>query len=110
MKISIILLAAFSVANLAACTSAEERKDEAQAGYTEEKTQTLQDYKKCVSESSGDSTKLAQCDALLKAVSAVEGGGVDDSSPAAVTTPATAPAATPVAAPAAPVTAPATAK
>ena len=73
--------------NLAACTSAEDRKDEAEAEYTEEKTQTLQDYKKCVADSDGIESKMAQCEALLKAVGAVEG-----SAPATAPAPAAAPA------------------
>jgi hypothetical protein len=90
MKINNFLLAAFTVFVLAACTSAKDRKDEAEAEYTEEKTQTLQEYKKCVSDSDGDESKLAQCDALLKAVSATEGGTVNDA-----VEPATTPVATP---------------
>ena len=84
MKANIILLAVFIVFNLAACTSAKERKDEAQADYTEEKTKTLKDYKECVSDSSGEESKLAKCDALLKAVSAMEGGDVDNAKPVSV--------------------------
>ena len=91
MKINIIVLAAFIVFNSAACTSAKERKDEAQADYTEEKTKTLQDYKKCVADASDDASMLAKCDALLKAVSAMEGGDVDNakstSTPAATSVP-----------------------
>ena len=95
MKANIILLAVFIVFNLAACTSAKDRKDEAQADYTEEKTKTIQDYKKCVADASGTESELARCDALLKAVSAMEGGDIDNekstsvplSSPAATSAP-----------------------
>jgi len=97
MKFKNLLVAAFMVFNLSSCTSAKEKKDEASAAYTEEKTQTLQQYKKCVADSNGEESKMAQCDALLKAVGAVEGGTVEDN---AAPVPAVAPAVAPVAAPA----------
>ena len=85
MKINVVLLTTITIAafNLAGCTSAEELKDEAQAEYTEEKTQTLKDYKECVKNSEGVEAKMAQCEALLKAIGAVEGGTVQSSAPAA---------------------------
>ena len=70
------------VLNLTGCTSAAEKKDEAAAEYTEEKTETLKEYKECAKNSEGDAKKLAQCEALLKAVGAVEGGTVQSSAPA----------------------------
>ncbi len=82
MKFYSVLFGTFMIFNLAGCTSAQEMKDEAQAEYTEEKTQTLKEYKECVKASEGDSKKMAQCDALLKAVGAMEGGTVT-SAPAA---------------------------
>ena len=96
MKINVVLLTIIAIAafNLTGCTSAEELKDEAQAEYTEEKTQTLKDYKECVKNSEGVEAKMAQCEALLKAIGAVEGGTVQSSAPAPAET------AAPVAAPA----------
>jgi len=55
------------------CTSSKERADEAQAEYTEEKTKTVQEYKECVKDAEGDEGKLKECEALLKAVEALEG-------------------------------------
>ena len=46
-----------------------------QAEYTEEKTKTLQEYKECAKDAEGDEQKLKSCEALLKAVEAVEGSG-----------------------------------
>ena len=60
---------------LAACTSPQEKAAEAEAEYTEEKTKTLKEYKECAKDAEGDEQKLKSCDALLKAVEAVEGGG-----------------------------------
>ena len=73
MKIHIFLVSVFIVLNLAACASSEEMKAEAEAEFTEEKTETLREYKECVKGSAGDETKIAQCEALLKAVEALEG-------------------------------------
>lgn len=68
-------------AGLVACTSSQERAHEAQAEaaeaqaeYTEEKTKTLQEYKECIKDAEGDEKKTAACEALLRAVGAVEGG------------------------------------
>lgn len=85
MKINFILLGTFLILYLVACTSAQEMKDEAEAEYTEEKTETLKEYKACVKESEGAEAKMAQCEALLKAVGAVEGGTVQSSAPAPAT-------------------------
>ena len=94
MKTYVVLLTTIAALNLAACSSAADKKDAAQAEYTEEKTRTLQEYKKCVNESEGVEAKMAQCEALLKAVGAVEGATVQSSSPAEAAAPAetTAPA------------------
>jgi hypothetical protein len=83
MKIYYVLLGALLVFNLEGCTSAEDKKNEAQAEYTEEKTETLREYKECVKEAEGVEAKLAQCEALLKAVGVMEGGTVQSSVPAA---------------------------
>ncbi|MDX2465228.1 MAG: hypothetical protein QNK31_12050 [Porticoccus sp.] len=74
MKIHVVLFAFFAAVSLVACSSAEEKKDEAQAEYTQEKTETLKEYKECVKEAGEDAAKMSQCEALLKAVTAVEGG------------------------------------
>ncbi len=83
MKFHTALFGPIMILNLTGCTSAKEMKDEAeaehskaQAGYTEEKTATLREYKECVNKSEGVPAKMAQCEALLKAVGAVEGGTV----------------------------------
>jgi len=60
---------------LIACTSPQDRAAEANAQYTEEKTKTLQEYKSCSEDAGDDEKKLQTCEALLKAVEAVEGGG-----------------------------------
>jgi len=74
MKIRVILINAFILLSLVACSSPADNAANAQAEYTEEKTETLKQYKNCVNESGGDETKMAQCEALLKAVQAVESG------------------------------------
>lgn len=74
MKFYNIVLGVFLLLILSACSSPQEDAAEAQAEYTEEKTATLKEYKECVKESGGDETKMKQCEALLKAVQAVEGG------------------------------------
>jgi len=75
MKKYVFLISIFMVLNLSACAkrSPEGQKQQADAEYTEEKTKTLQEYKKCVKDSVGDSEKLKICDALLKAVDAAGG-------------------------------------
>lgn len=74
MKIHLTLFGIVLALSLAACTSAKDKEAKANAQYTEEKTETLIEYKKCVKDSGGDEIKMKQCDALLKAVEAVEGG------------------------------------
>jgi len=82
MKTHIVLLTTVVALSLAACSSPADKKDEAQAEYTEEKTKTLQEYKECVKKSEGIEEKMAQCEALLKAVGAVEGATIQNSAPA----------------------------
>jgi len=60
---------------LIACTSPQDRAAEANAQYTEEKTKTLKEYKSCIEDAGDDEKDLKACEALLKAVEAVEGGG-----------------------------------
>ncbi len=86
MKFYTVLFGSIMILNLTGCTSAQEKKDEAHAAYTEEKTATLKEYKECVNDSEGVAAKMAQCEALLKAVGAVEGGTVT-SAPAAAPAP-----------------------
>lgn len=73
MKFNVTLLSAFFAFTLIACTTPENKKHEAEADYLEEKTDTLKDYKECIKTSEGSEEKMKQCDALLKAVKAVEG-------------------------------------
>ena len=73
MKLNIILLSVILAASPTACTTPENKKHEAEAEYLDEKTDTLKDYKECVKTSEGAEDKMKQCDALLKAVKAVEG-------------------------------------
>ncbi len=82
MKFHTALFGSIMILNLTGCTSAQEKKDEAQAEYTEEKTATLKEYKECVNKSEGVAAKMAQCEALLKAVGAVHGGTVAAPAPA----------------------------
>ncbi len=74
MKIKIAIFIAFLLLNLASCSTPEKKAAKAEAEYTEEKTATLKEYKECVKSSGGDDVKMKQCEALLKAVEAVEGG------------------------------------
>ena len=76
MRIKLLALAAITAVAIVACASPQEKAAKAQQEYTEEKTKTLRDYKKCIKKAGGDAAKQQQCDALLKAVSAVEGGSV----------------------------------
>lgn len=92
MKTHIILLTSVVAMSLTACSTPSDKKDEAQAEFTEEKTKTLQEYKECVSDSDGIKEKMAQCEALLKAVGAVEGATIQNSAPAPAEAPADAPA------------------
>ncbi|MFV2061609.1 MAG: hypothetical protein ACC653_13065 [Gammaproteobacteria bacterium] len=75
MKKYAFLISFIMILSLSACAkrSPEGQKQQAEANYTEEKTKTLQEYKKCVTESAGAADKLKICDALLKAVEATDG-------------------------------------
>jgi 5-bromo-4-chloroindolyl phosphate hydrolysis protein len=75
MKYSVLLLSLFMLLTISACAkrSPEAQKQEAEAEYMNEKTDTLKEYKECVKNSNGADDKMKQCDALLKAVQAVEG-------------------------------------
>ena len=53
---------------IAACGSAERKKNKAEAAYTEEKTKTMQEYKSCVKKAKEDQAKLNACEALMKAI------------------------------------------
>lgn len=74
MKIDMSILIVVLVMFLAACTTPDQRAAKAEAEYTEEKTATLKEYKNCAKSAQGDDTKMKECEALLKAVQAVEGG------------------------------------
>ena len=90
MKIGKFLLSVASLLLFAGCGSTpEEQKDEAQARLTEEKTKTMQQYKKCISKSAGNETAMNDCERILKA-----------NDPSASSAPAPAPAAAPVPTPA----------
>lgn len=54
--------------SLAACSSAEQRKKEADARYAEERAQTIGEYKRCVVRAQGDRDSLETCDRLLKII------------------------------------------
>lgn len=82
MKTYLVLLTTIAALNLAACSSAENKKDRAEAEYTEEKTETIKQYKECVDDADGVAEKLAQCEPLLKAVGAMEGAAMPSDAPA----------------------------
>ncbi len=71
------LATALLMALIAACSSPERKAAKAEAEYTEEKTETLRDYKRCVERAKGDETKLKACEPLLKAVEATSGTSSD---------------------------------
>lgn len=71
MKMHLVLLTTIAVLNLAAC-AADETKDQAQAQYSDEKTEAQQAYNDCVKNADGDKVLLDQCQPLLQAVGAVE--------------------------------------
>lgn len=73
MKFNLTLLSACFAFTLIACSTPENKKHEAEADYLDEKTDTLKEYKECVNTSGGAEDKMKQCEALLKAVEAVEG-------------------------------------
>ena len=86
MKIYVVLLTTIAVLNLVACSTPADKKDEALAEFTEEKTQTLKEYKECVKSAGAVEEKLAQCEALLKAIGALEGGTVNSTTAAPAAT------------------------
>ena len=68
MRIHKTVVPAGIIALLTACGSSPEKdKARAEAAYTEEKTKTLQEYKKCVEKAKQDEAKLDACERLLKA-------------------------------------------
>ena len=71
MKMHLVLLATIATLNLAACAT-DETTDQAQAQYTEEKTEALRAYKDCIKNADGDKVQVDQCQPLLQAVGAVE--------------------------------------
>ena len=69
MVINKTLIIVGLVVMASACgSSPQQKKDIAEARYTEEKTKTLQEYKECVKKAKDDSAKLDTCERLLKAV------------------------------------------
>jgi len=70
-----VLLSILIVVNVSGCAkrSPQAQKQEAEAEYLNEKTNTLKEYKECVKNSGGADAKMKTCDALLKAINAVEG-------------------------------------
>ena len=67
MKIFKFALLVLTIVTVAACGSAERKKNKAEAQYTEEKTKTMQEYKSCVKKAKDDQDKLDACERLLKA-------------------------------------------
>lgn len=64
---SLITISAITL--LVACgSSPQQKKDMAEAKYTEEKTKTMQEYKACVKKAKEDTQKLDACERLLKAI------------------------------------------
>lgn len=56
-----------AVALLVACgNSPQQKKDIADARYTEEKTKTMQDYKKCLDKAGKDTAKMDACERLIR--------------------------------------------
>jgi hypothetical protein len=48
--------------------SPQDQKDEAEAAYIEQQTETIKEYKECIKEAGADQPKLDACESLLKAV------------------------------------------
>jgi hypothetical protein len=65
-----LLWAIFPMALLiSGCSSSpKEQKDEAEAAYIEQKTETIEEYKTCIKDAGTDQVKLDACESLLKAV------------------------------------------
>ena len=68
--LSISLVGILAVAALAGCSSAESKQRKADAEFTEQRTEMLKDYQRCVEKAKGDEQKLKTCEALLKGVEA----------------------------------------
>ncbi|MBW8189410.1 hypothetical protein K0504_00055 [Neiella marina] len=71
MKHWTLMAAALLSFMMVGCSSPKDEMQEAEAEFTQEKTKTLQEYKECV-DASDDEHELKKCEALLKAVEAVE--------------------------------------
>jgi hypothetical protein len=67
MKIFKIALIILTIISVSACSSAERKKNKAEAAYTNEKTKTMQEYKSCVKKAKEDQAKLDACERLIKA-------------------------------------------
>jgi len=65
-----LLWAIFPMALLiSGCSSSpKEQKDEAEAAYIEQKTETVDEYKTCIKDAGTDEAQLNACESLLKAV------------------------------------------
>lgn len=61
-----------------------EQKDEAEAIYIEQKTETVDEYKKCINDADHDAAKMDTCERLLKAVPGLTPAAASDESPAEV--------------------------
>ena len=67
MKVLRFALLILTIVTVAACGSAERKKNKAEAQHTEEKTKTMQEYKSCVKKAKDNQDKLDACERLLKA-------------------------------------------
>ena len=67
MKILKMTLLAVTLVTIAACGSAERKKNKAEAEYTKEKTKTMQEYKSCIKKAKDDQDKLDACERIMKA-------------------------------------------
>jgi len=69
MQVLKSLLTVGMVFLLVACgSSPQQKKDTAEARYTEEKTKTMKEYKECIKRAKEDTAKLNACEYLLKAL------------------------------------------
>lgn len=61
------MIVASAVTLLVACgNTPEQKKDLAEANFTDEKTKTLQDYKKCLDKADKDTAKMDACERLIR--------------------------------------------
>ena len=67
MKILKTVLLVATLVTIAACGSAERKKNKADAERTKEETKTMQEYKACVKKANSDEDKLDACERILKA-------------------------------------------